>query len=59
VIDARNRQTERYRAIRKRTLTRNDAQDDPQILRDTPEGEKLLETAITRLGLSRGHTTAF
>src|SRR5258708_16446277 len=53
VIDARNRQTERYRADKK---TYSNAQMMPKMIRKycaiTPEGEKLLETAITRLGLS-------
>src|SRR5258708_14315576 len=57
VIDARNRQTERYRADKK---TYSNAQMMPKMIRKycaiTPEGEKLLETAITRLGLSaRAH----
>src|SRR5690348_4292829 len=57
VIDARNRQTERYRADKK---TYSNAQMMPKMIRKycaiTPEGEKLLENAITRLGLSaRAH----
>jgi magnesium chelatase family protein len=57
VIDARNRQTERYRADKK---TYSNAQMMPKMIRKycaiTAEGEKLLENAITRLGLSaRAH----
>ena len=57
VIDARNRQTERYRAEEK---TYSNAQMMPKMIRKycaiTAEGEKLLENAITRLGLSaRAH----
>jgi len=57
VIEARNRQTERYRADKK---TYSNAQMMPKMIRKycaiTPDGEKLLENAITRLGLSaRAH----
>src|ERR1700751_5305730 len=57
VIAARNRQTERYRADKK---TYSNAQMMPKMIRKycaiTTEGEKLLENAITRLGLSaRAH----
>src|ERR1700686_4098252 len=57
VIDARNRQTQRYHADKK---TYSNAQMMPKMIRKycaiTPEGEKLLENAITRLGLSaRAH----
>ncbi len=57
VIAARNRQMERYRADKK---TYSNAQMMPKMIRKycaiTPEGEKLLENAITRLGLSaRAH----
>jgi magnesium chelatase family protein len=57
VIDARNRQTQRYHADKK---TYSNAQMMPKMIRKycaiTAEGEKLLETAITRLGLSaRAH----
>ncbi len=57
VMDARNRQTERYRADKK---TYSNAQMVPKMIRKycaiTPEGEKLLENAITKLGLSaRAH----
>jgi magnesium chelatase family protein len=57
VIDARNRQTERYRAEKK---IYSNAQMMPKMIRKycaiTAEGEKLLENAITRLGLSaRAH----
>jgi len=57
VIDARNRQTERYRADKK---TYSNAQMLPKMIRKycaiTADGEKLLENAITRLGLSaRAH----
>jgi magnesium chelatase family protein len=57
VIDARNRQTERYRADKK---TYSNAQMLPKMIRKycaiTSDGEKLLENAITRLGLSaRAH----
>ena len=57
VIQARNRQTERYRADKK---TYSNAQMMPKMIRKycaiTSDGEKLLENAITRLGLSaRAH----
>jgi len=57
VIDARNRQTERYLADKK---TYSNAQMMPKTIRKycaiTAEGEKLQENAITRLGLSaRAH----
>ncbi|HLW43384.1 MAG TPA: ATP-binding protein, partial [Candidatus Acidoferrales bacterium] len=57
VIAARERQTERYRADKK---TYSNAQMLPKMIRKycaiTPDGEKLLENAITRLGLSaRAH----
>jgi magnesium chelatase family protein len=57
VIDARSRQTERYRADKK---TYSNAQMLPKMIRKycaiTADGEKLLENAITRLGLSaRAH----
>jgi magnesium chelatase family protein len=57
VIAARNRQIERYRADKK---TYSNAQMVPKMIRKycaiTPDGEKLLENAITRLGLSaRAH----
>src|SRR5712692_4175561 len=57
VIAARNRQMERYRADKK---TYSNAQMVPKMIRKycaiTPDGEKLLENAITRLGLSaRAH----
>src|SRR6202047_3454768 len=57
VIAARNRQSERYRDDKK---TYSNAQMMPKMIRKycaiTPEGEKLLENAITRLGLSaRAH----
>jgi magnesium chelatase family protein len=57
VIDARKRQTQRYHADKK---TYSNAQMMPKMIRKycaiTPEGEKLLENAITRLGLSaRAH----
>jgi magnesium chelatase family protein len=57
VIAARNRQTERYRADKK---TYSNAQMLPKMIRKycaiNPDGEKLLENAITRLGLSaRAH----
>jgi magnesium chelatase family protein len=57
VIDGRNRQAERYRDDKK---TYSNAQMMPKMIRKycaiTPEGEKLLENAITRLGLSaRAH----
>lgn len=57
VVAARNRQLERYRGEQK---TYSNAQMLPKMLRKhcgiTAEGEKLLENAITRLGLSaRAH----
>ena len=57
VIDARNRQTQRYHAD---TKTYSNAQMMPKMIRKycaiSPDGEKLLENAITRLGLSaRAH----
>jgi magnesium chelatase family protein len=57
VVAARNRQLERYRGGQK---TYSNAQMLPKMLRKhcgiTAEGEKLLENAITRLGLSaRAH----
>src|SRR6201997_1619868 len=57
VINARNLQTERYRAEKK---TYSNAQMMPKMIRKvcaiSSEGEKLLENAITRLGLSaRAH----
>jgi magnesium chelatase family protein len=57
VIQARNRQTERYKADKK---TYSNAQMMPKMTRKycaiTSDGEKLLENAITRLGLSaRAH----
>jgi predicted ATPase with chaperone activity len=57
VVAARNRQLERYRGEQK---TYSNAQMLPKMLRKhcgiTPDGEKLLENAITRLGLSaRAH----
>jgi magnesium chelatase family protein len=57
VIQARNRQTERYRVDKK---TYSNAQMMPKMIRKycaiTSDGEKLLENAITRLGLSaRAH----
>jgi len=57
VIAARNRQTQRYSTEKK---IYSNAQMIPKILRKhcaiSPEGEKLLENAITRLGLSaRAH----
>jgi len=57
VIEARNRQTERYRGDKK---TYSNAQMQPKMIRKycaiSAEGEKLLENAITRLGLSaRAH----
>jgi magnesium chelatase family protein len=57
VIDARSRQSERYRADKK---TYSNAQMLPKMIRKycaiTADGEKLLENAITRLGLSaRAH----
>jgi magnesium chelatase family protein len=57
VVAARNRQLERYRGEQK---TYSNAQMLPKMLRKhcgiTADGEKLLENAITRLGLSaRAH----
>jgi magnesium chelatase family protein len=57
VVAARNRQLERYSGEKK---TYSNAQMLPKMLRKhcgiTTEGEKLLENAITRLGLSaRAH----
>ena len=57
MVAARNRQLERYRGEQK---TYSNAQMLPKMLRKhcgiTAEGEKLLENAITRLGLSaRAH----
>ena len=57
VIAARGRQTERYRGEKK---TYANAQMMPKMIRKycaiTAEGEKLLENAVTRLGLSaRAH----
>jgi magnesium chelatase family protein len=57
VIAARDRQTEHYRADKK---TYSNAQMLPKMIRKycaiNPDGEKLLENAITRLGLSaRAH----
>jgi magnesium chelatase family protein len=53
VIDARDQHTEPYRADKK---TYSSAQMMPKMIRKycaiTPEGEKLLENATTRLGLS-------
>ncbi len=57
VIDARNRQLERFQSEKK---TYANVQMMPKMIRKhcaiSPEGEKLLENAITRLGLSaRAH----
>ena len=57
MIEARNRQTERYRSDKK---TYSNAQMQPKMIRKycaiSAEGERLLENAITRLGLSaRAH----
>jgi magnesium chelatase family protein len=57
VIEARNRQTTRYQADKK---TYSNAQMPPKMIRKycaiSADGEKLLENAITRLGLSaRAH----
>jgi magnesium chelatase family protein len=53
VIEARNRQLERFHSEKK---TYANAQMMPKMIRKhcaiSPEGEKLLENAITRLGLS-------
>ena len=57
IVAARNRQLEHYRGEKK---TYSNAQMLPKMLRKhcgiTPDGEKLLENAITRWGLSaRAH----
>jgi magnesium chelatase family protein len=53
VIAARNKQIERFKEEKKTYRNaQNGAETDPQALRDFRRGEKLLENAVTRLGLS-------
>jgi magnesium chelatase family protein len=60
VIEARSRQTERYRAGK---TTYSNAQMMPKMIRKfcaiSADGEKLLENVIARLGCRRGRTIGF